>query len=260
MKKTLFRIFLCTLAGAAFASCENGEYLYRDTSSRIWLSSEPHSQGNVTSIADSLRFSFMLLDSDATESTVYFVAHLTGQAADVDREFKLEVVADSSNVSAGDYSIGATVMPAGKFEALVPVTVKRRVAGLDLTDAAGNVTARLVLRVVANENFLTGTDDGFGTATAMNSLCFNVIWCDFLTKPFSYSSFITSAIGPFSQARYKFFIDFTGKTEFTEYDLNSTTRSALQAALRQALAEYNNLADTEGRPHYKDDDGSDLTF
>ena len=259
MKKLLFHIFIFALAGGVFGSCENKEYLYRDISARLYLSSESWVDGPQTLSADSLRFSFRLLDDDQQEATVWFVAHLTGQAADRDREFALEVVADSTNVSQGEYSIGATVLPAGAFEVRVPVIIKRDVAGLDLTDVAGNVTARLMVRVAPNENFLAGPPDYYGALSPMNFQYFTVTWCDYLTRPVSYNRTIEQAIGPFSQARYKFYIDFTGETEF--YDYNDIGRAnALAAALRQALQEYNALADSENRPHYLDDDGTELTF
>ena len=254
MKRSAYHTILLAFAGACFLACENKDYLYRDVSSRISLSSERIRYGNSIIVTDSLRFSFMLLDPEETEETVYFVAHLSGQAAAADREFRLEVVAEQTNVSPSDYTLGATVLPAGKFEVLIPVHVKRNVPGLDLTNWQDNVTARLHLRFVPNENFLAAAQ------TTQRFLEFTVIWCDFLTKPESWSYWIEQAIGPFSQARYKFFVDFTGETEFTRYDANSTTRSALQAALRKALQEYNDLADAEGRPRYKNDDGSDLTF
>jgi hypothetical protein len=240
--KTLHYTFIL-LAALALSGCENEEYLYRDISSRLWLG-ERYSSGNVTYTRDSTTLSFMMLDIETVEDTLYVTANVTGEMATVDRPFVLEVVEAETNVPAAGYTMGATIIPAGSFTGRIPVVVKRNIPGMDLK----TTMARLSLRFVPNDHFLLGAPD---TDT------FKVLWCDYLTTPESWTAYITNYLGPFSQARYKFIIDYADETEFYRYQNNLTMIQALQSYLRKTLAAYNAAHDTP----YMDDDGvTPLTF
>jgi hypothetical protein len=239
MKTPLYAL----LAALLLAGCENEEYLYRDISARLWLG-ETYRSGSLTITRDSTTLSFMMLDLETAEDTLYITANVTGDKADYPRPFLLEIVAGETNAPATAYAIGETVIPAGAFSARVPVVVKREVPGLDLRATM----ARLSTRLLPNEHFLEAVT---GTNT------FKVLWCDYLTKPDSWTYFIDSNLGPFSQARYKFIIDNAGETGFARYQNNITMIQALQSYLRKTLAAYN--AARPGEP-YLDDDETPLTF
>jgi hypothetical protein len=110
----------------------------------------------------------------------------------------------------------------------------------------------VLFRSAANEHFEPGVP---GTST------FTVIWCDFLTRPETWS--FINVVGPFSQARYKFIIDTTGETEFSAYQKGALKARTLLYTLREALAKYNADPSNTGRPEgwpYLDDDGTPLVF
>lgn len=200
-------------------------------------------------LSDSAESTFMLKPATAESDTLYVVANITGKTASTDRSFKLEVVQDSSNVSAADYTLGATIMPANAYSVRIPVIVKKNVPGLDLKKQR----AKLFFRFVPNENFLTGQP---------TRNMFRVFWFDFLARPASWSA-IQSVAGNFSQAKYRFIIDELGVTEFNRYQSNINLQLALQATLRKALKDYNDNPANAGRPEgwpYLNDDGNPLTF
>jgi hypothetical protein len=233
---------IIALFGLSLSGCENGEYLYQDISSRIWLG-ETYRSGNLIITRDSTTLSFMMLDIAIEENTLYVTANVTGQKASVDRPFILEVVPEETNVSSDSYTIGATVIPADSFIVRVPVIVKKNLTGLNLR----NTMARLTLRFVPNENFLNAVP---------NTDTFRVLWCDFLTQPDSWSYNIAQSLGAFSQARYKFIIDYAQETEFYRYQSNPMALQALQSYLRKTLAEYN----ASHADPYLNDNGEPLTF
>ncbi|MDR3246113.1 MAG: DUF4843 domain-containing protein [Prevotellaceae bacterium] len=222
--------------------CENEEYLYRDISSRIWLGETYHS-GNLIITRDSTTSSFMMFDVAVETDTLFVTANVTGQKTDFDRPFLLEIVPEETNVPSGAYTIAPTIIPANSFTGKIPVIVNKNIPGLNLrTDMA-----RLTLRFVPNENFLYAVP---------NTDIFKLLWCDFLTKPDSWSYNITQSLGEFSQARYKFIIDYAKETEFYRYQSNPMALQALQSYLRKTLAEYNLAHDKQ----YMDDNELPLTF
>lgn len=241
----IFALWFCFTLGG----CENKEYLYCDESSRIWLGLYD-TIGNLIYFRDSVQFSFMLSDNGLAEDTLYIMAHVTGLSAAQDRPFRLEVIEEETNVSDSYYRLGDPVVPANALEAAVPVIVSKNIPGLNLREES----ARVAFRFVPNEYFLAGEYD---------LTYFKVVWCNFLTIPDTWTYWITSHLGPFSQARYKFIIDHTGIMDFSRYEFNSGATTALVAKLREYLAGYNadpaNRDREEGWP-YKDDDGSDLKF
>jgi hypothetical protein len=226
------------------AGCENDDYLYKDVP-RIYLSGDA-AQG---ATADSLFFSFRLYDFETSQYDLHVVANIMGGASSEERGFTLEVVDSLTNVPASAYSVGNTAMPAGAFQQVVKVTVNRTVAGMDLAQE----NARLTFRVVPNDHFQAGE-------MAMST--YSLVWCDYLIRPESWTA-INYYIGPFSQARYKFILDYTGYSDFTEFTGNYNKILWLQGILLKHLEEYNadpaNADRPEGWP-YANDNGEPLRF
>ena len=224
------------LALLVAASCENDPKYFDDAPS-LWLS------------GDGL-YSFMFYDYSVVSHELSLVAHVAGHATSSDRTFKLEVVDEFTNVSPSDYTVGDLIVPKGELRGVIPVTVKRAVSGIDITDATTG-GAQLTFRVVENENFKVGAEE---------LKIFTLRWCDYLVQPDSWGN-ISWYIGPFSQARYKFIIDFTGLTSFEEFDGNLNMVFWLQATCVKLLNEYNadpaNEGRTEGWP-YLNDNGEPL--
>jgi hypothetical protein len=237
MKTTV--MILIALLGL-LAGCENKENFYSDIP-RVWVG-----EGTVQARLDSVVHSFKMIDATLQADTLYIPLHVMGNSAPVDRPVTVEVVTETSNAPAPAYTIEEASIPANAFHGQIPVVIQRTAPGLDLTSES----ARLALRLVANEHFETGIP---GTST------YTVIWCDFLAQPATWSAI--AVVGPFSQARYKFIIDVTGETEFGAY--RAFRARTLLYTLREALAGYNADPANAGRPEgwpYRDDDGTPLVF
>lgn len=225
-------------------SCENDPYLYQGNA-LIWLSGDD-AQSATT---DSVVYSFMLEEYTVTKYDLHVQAHLTGNAVDYDRHFRLEVVDSLTNVPASAYVIGETVLAAGANVATVNVTVSREVDGLDLE----NENAYLTLQVVDSDELLAGAEE---------FRQYKLVWCDYLTEPSSWS-YIASDIGPFTKARYKFIIDNFGYTDFEEFNGQYNMIFSLQAMCIEALEEYNSNPENAGRVEgwpYLNDNGEPLEF
>lgn len=231
---------LVFMAACFLVACENDDYLYQGTDA-IWLSGD--TQQNATT--DSVLFSFKA-NGSMTETTLNLIVTLTGKVSDKDRTFKLEVINEETNVSSSDYEIGSTIMPAGKRTVIVPIKVKRTVSGLDLTKQAAKLTLSA-----------GSTDDLIAGVTERNK--YSLLWCDYLTKPDWWTRSIDYYIGPFSQARYQFIIDFANLTSVYPDDYSWVM--GFQSKLINLLNEYNSNPANAGRPEgwpYKNDNGQPL--
>lgn len=237
-------ILIIALAATLATACENDPYLY-SSADKVYLSGDE----NQGATDDSTFFSFRLYGDDVTEYTLNVKADLLGKAADHDRQVDVMVVDSLTNVPSSAYEIGDAVIKAGEVSATIPVRVKRSVSGLDLSKQ----NAKLTLRAVPNSNFEEGVAD---------KLNYSLVWCDYLVRPSSWS-IINYYIGNFSQARFKFIIDYTGYTSFEEFENDYPKILSLQALLKRLLEEYNanpaNASNPAGWP-YLDDDGTPLSF
>lgn len=246
MKKII--IMLSLVAGMVLQGCQNKEYLYQDVSARIWLGWRDTAGANLFT-RDSSVLSFLLLPAEQETDTLYVFANVTGTTAPKDRPFKLEVDPAGTNVQPADYTIGEAVIPANSFSGKVPVTVKKNVTGIDTRKER----AVLKLRLMPNEHFLRSVA---GTDT------FRVVWFNFLPRPESWSA-VEGVLGVFTQAKYKFIIDFFGESDFEKYRGNINMALGLQSALRGLLQNYNANPANQGRPEgwpYLNDDGTPLSF
>ena len=245
MKKELIYYFCAiVITMLSMASCENDPFLYQ-TNDSVWLSGDPDQRAT----SDSLVYSFRLNGKEQQEADLNLIINLTGEASSVDRSFKLEVVENETNVSSNCYEIGTTVLPAGAIKVKVPVKVKRNITDVDLK----HENARLTLRAVNSDELQIGI-------TERNK--YTLVWCDYLIQPETWNRTIRNYIGPFSQARYQFIIDFTGLTEF-EYCEDDNWVMGFQARLIRLLNEYNSNPANANRPEgwpYLNDNGRPLQF
>ncbi len=225
-------------------SCENDEFFYQDTD-KIWLSGDPAQQAT----RDSTLVTFALEDKSVTTLDVNIVANLTGAMSDHDRTFKLVVVDSMTNVSPDAYELGTCVMPANQYKVTVPVKVKRSVNGIDLKKKFAKVTF-----CVKEDTELTPSVD--------DRLTYSIVWCDYLIQPESWSV-ISYYLGSFTQARYRFIIDQTGMTDFSEYNGNYSWIIGFQSLMIRLLQDWNNdpaNANSEYGWPYLNDDGQPLKY
>ena len=250
MKTQIYIYSFLALIVVMFTACDENDFSYQDTSSRLRLTSEKVMTTHLTTGApietrsDSVLFSLRMLSAEATEGIVRFEAILIGSPEPRDRTFKLEVVEEGTNVPSSVYElVEPLIMPANADYSTVSVKVKRTVPGLNLTDPA--IKACVRFRVAPNENFLTHEDN----------TAFTVMWNDCLAKPASWTSSIDMYLGQFNQSLYRFYIEVTGETELTKFGAALVSALTLRTILREKLADYNAQADLDGRPHWKADDG-----
>lgn len=236
---------LVLVAACIVTSCENDEYLYKAPLDSIWLTGDASQQAKT----DSVLYSFKVYSADVKETVLNLIVRLTGKAADHDRKFNLTVVDEETNVSPNDYEIGETVLPAGAYSIVVPVKVRRNVSGFDLAKKS----AKLTLSVAPSEELGVSITD---------RKKYSLVWCDYLIRPASWS-YIEDYIGPFSQARYKFIIDFTSYTVFDDFSNDYNKILGFQGLLIKLLDKYNqdpaNKNREEGWP-YLNDNGDPLRF
>ena len=195
------KIFKYVILGAILMTlfaCENEKNTFSDNPS-IYIGGDK--EQNAT--ADSVIFSFKKYDDAVQSYDLNLMVYVTGVVSDRARTFVLEVLEDGTNVSSNDYTLGDMEIPAGAYYATLPVTVKRKVEGMDLSEQVASLT----VRVKANENFEEGPEE---------NAVYKFVWCDYLIQPAWWQSGFTNVAGPFTQARYKFILDYYGDVDLFE--------------------------------------------
>ena len=180
------KIFKYVILGAILMTlfaCENEKNTFSDNPS-IYIGGDK--EQNAT--ADSVIFSFKKYDDAVQSYDLNLMVYVTGVVSDRARTFVLEVLEDGTNVSSNDYTLGDMEIPAGAYYATLPVTVKRKVEGMDLSEQVASLT----VRVKANENFEEGPEE---------NAVYKFVWCDYLIQPAWWQSGFTNVAGPFTQAR-----------------------------------------------------------
>ena len=128
--------------------------------------------------------------------------------------------------------------------------MKRKVEGIDLAEQVASLT----VRVKANENFEEGPEE---------YAVYKFVWCDYLIQPAWWQVGFTNVAGPFTQARYKFILDYYGDVDLFElgmidpntgYSDDGNKLYAFIAELIDLLNEYNATHDEP----YMNDNGDPL--
>lgn len=196
-----------------------------------------------TSAQDSIVFSFAEFDLTTTEGEIMMNVLISGEVAKTDREFKVEVVDSLSAVNKDEYSIPTGLkIPAGQTKSVFYVKIKR-------TPRLVNEYAKIVLRVVPNENFEPGpkTPVNYIIASNLNPWVINygptfkLLWTDVLTKPPSWDVGgvgMNGYVGIWSKVKHKLIIDATGIRNFSA--LSNAQKYQLQSVAAIYLNNYNN--------------------
>jgi hypothetical protein len=158
---------------------------------------------------DSATSSFAIKSNTLIIDTVKVSVRIMGVATTTDRVVKLAPVAASSTAVQGThYELLPYVIKAGTYNADLPVVIKR-------TADMKTQEFRLVLELQQTADFNPGVPNSPVAGNfAGASLQYLIKMNDFLTKPSNWDSQLTSYFGTFSQIKFKFIIDNTGKTEF----------------------------------------------
>lgn len=235
-KKYSLYIFLLAMMAAGMASCKKSELKSFDEPTMVHFYKDLSDP-----FRDSSVFSFAIFSPDHMYDTVKLPVRIAGTPASKDRQVKLQAVADSSNALAGtDYVIDKAMVRAGKFTDTVYVVVKR-------TPEMKTMEKRLLLEIVASDDLLPGVynspvgsgNNVYSGASVRKLVKIN----DFLTKPGNWDNMLVYFFGSYSQRKYKFIIEVTGRAQFPvgggPNDISYGEISAIQIFLRQALLDYN---------------------
>lgn len=153
MKRTI--IFLSLLAAIALPACQRDIQGLDDQKAYIYFNMMKirlYQGQTLYSNVDSLYYSFALDEPSVTTAEIKVPVNIIGVAADRDREYKVEVVADKTTASDDDWdkgSIATTVIRAGQLGDTLAVRVKR-------TEATKTQWKQIVLRVAASDDFQVG--------------------------------------------------------------------------------------------------------
>lgn len=204
MKQPFIKSFSVLALIALVASCEKSELTRYDQDDMIYVYKEAYNTKK-----DSTIYSFAIKSNDLLVDTVKVAVRIMGTAKDVDREVKLAPVTESTDAIEGThYTFLPYIIPAGAFSADLPVVIKR-------TPDMKTQTFTLLLQVVESADFKPGVPSSPVTGNfAGASLQYLIRMNDYLTKPSNWDTQLVSVFGTYSQVKYKFVIDVTGKTEF----------------------------------------------
>lgn len=185
---------------------------------------------------DSTTYSFATKANGLQTDTVKVPLRIMGNAREKDRTVAIQTVADSTTATSQQFTILPTIVKAGSFTTDIPVLVNR-------TPDMKTKEVRILLAIVASADFLPGVPNTTATTgRAGGATQYLIKINDFLTKPSNWESVLSTYFGAYSQVKYKFMIDVTGRTEFpiTGQDAISPSQFLFYKKLcREALETYN---------------------
>ena len=222
MKQISHKI-LALIVSVLFASCAKDERLMYNEAPAVYFNKA--GQGD----ADSVDYTFGMAPESMKEDSVFLWVKIIGVAEDRDREFNLRVVEGATAKEGYHYKIGRTVIPAGAYEARIPVYVYRKAGLKDST-----VTATFEL--LESADFKLGfPDKGFNSK--YDRLHYKLSITDKLLKPGNWETVWQSFFGSYSLVKFQFLIQATGVTNWNAYPFPQNSRFMVQQA-KLALLEY----------------------
>lgn len=185
---------------------------------------------------DSITYSFAIKANSLMTDTIKVPLRIMGNARNKDRTVAIQTVADSTTATTRQYTILPTIVKAGSFTTDIPVLVTR-------TPDMKTREVRILLAIVASADFLPGVRNTTATTSGAGGITQYLVKVnDHLTKPSNWESLLSAYFGAYSQVKYKFVIDVTGRTEFpiTGQDMVSPSQFLFYKKLcREALETYN---------------------
>ncbi|WP_126246246.1 DUF4843 domain-containing protein [Chitinophaga rhizosphaerae] len=246
MKRTFQ--YTCLLLAAAFSlgACEKSGLVEYSLPDMVYFYKDASSDAR-----DSLSYSFAIRSATLEYDTIRIPVQIMGTARDYDRVVTWGTVDSLTTAVAGtDYEVLPSKVPAGAYTAEVPVKVLR--------NAAQKTTeVRLWLEIRESKDFRPGIEDSRGSSWSHPGAGrrFLVKINDFLTKPNNWDSWLKYFFGTYSQVKYAFIIQATGRAEFPWGSANGLPYGQFQyfqTVCRNALetyeAEHGTLMDEFGNP------------
>ncbi|MEG2341107.1 MAG: DUF4843 domain-containing protein [Odoribacter sp.] len=222
MKYTIYSIGMLLVALTLF-SCEKNETYDYVGGNQVHFEKD----------RDSSVYSFAIQSSNVNEDIKLIPLGVSGLAAKVDREIKIEVVREQGTAKEGENSasgahfhLGKTILKAGEIQTNIPVIVFRQ---SDIKEKEVFV----LLRIVTDENFAGGMGDGF----LIHKLKINNI----LTKPDNWDTYIRPYFGDYGPVKYQFVIDELERYDFRDSGDDPVSKAEMvyyRDKLRTALVEF----------------------
>jgi hypothetical protein len=185
---------------------------------------------------DSATYSFAIKQNSLMTDTILVPLRIMGNARDKDRTVAIQTIPGSTTATSKQYTILPTIVKAGLFTTDIPVLVNR-------TPEMKIREVRILLAITASADFLPGVPNTTATTSRPGGATQYLIKInDFLTEPSNWESLLSTYFGAYSQVKYKFIIDVTGRTEFpiTGQDMVSPSQFLFYKKLcREALETYN---------------------
>jgi hypothetical protein len=242
MKTLSIHILYSTLLLLAFAGCKKSEKLMYREDPRVYFS-------KYATNPDSVIYSFAIQPDNRMSDTVYLTMRIMGTATDYDREIGLAIADTSTAVRGYHFDLGDLVMPANQYETRIPVVLYRKPG---LKDSLVTID----FTVVESKDFKPGYDDIPSTIYKKTRLQYKVVLNDYLLKPTRWDCCLASYLGTYSEVKFRFVIQTTGKTDWD--DALGTTpgiMSYVSQAVRLALYEYEQV-----NGPLIDENGEQVTF
>lgn len=221
MKKIL-TIVAVAVAGA-LAGCEKDRIAHYGETEYIYFS---------RASAQVLEYSFAF-NPNAKRDTLPLVVRLIGKPVDQDRTIGLEVDAEHTTAQPDDYTLPTSVrLRAGRVIDTIALVLHH-------SDRLMEQKYTLRLRLVENEHFELGP-----TTNAY----LDVLFSDIIARPSWWTTTVANNfLGPYSDAKYRLFIEATGVADMS--DLSENEQRAYAIIFRDFLA-----SGRENGNEYKDDE------
>ncbi|MEC3878237.1 DUF4843 domain-containing protein [Parapedobacter sp. 10938] len=223
MKAMKYKLFFLAIP-MLISGCSEDDRLLFDQTTSVYFNN-----------SDSLEYTFAFEPEAVSSDTIYLDFRITGMAVDVDREIGIETDSLTTAKAGYHFDIVNPVIPAGTYEASVPVVLYRRPGLVDSV-----VTA--YLRIVDSPDLLAGYDDAAWSWPVLRAKYsrrrFKFTVTDQLNKPAIWDSFWMSFFGDYSRVKLRFLAQATGYTNWNAGVYLPQDRNFMIQAARYALYEY----------------------
>jgi hypothetical protein len=197
-----FRYFGLFISIALLTCCAKDTPRFADGEAGVYIN-----KGIMASYKDSITYSFAVKPDALMQDTVFLPVRISGLAVKRDRQVPMVAVKDSTTAIAGEhYELPACLIRTDSFNTQYAVIVKRR------PDLKGK-EVRLLLQISTSTDFplnITRLADGYNPF-------YLVRLNDKLTKPDKWESpgsWLQTFFGNYSETKFKFIIQVTGKSNW----------------------------------------------
>jgi len=200
------------MAIIALASCSKDDALLYSEAPSVYVYNTP----------DSTDYTFATSAVSKLTDTIRIEFRIIGKSSSADRTIQLEPKAGATAKAGYHYKIGTAVIKANEFSTIVPVYLFRK-AGLK------DSTVKVSFQVKENADFKLGYAD---------KLDYRLSITDILSKPTIWDGAWAPYFGTYSEIKFRFLLEATGRTNWNSYPFPADSRYISQRA-KNALLIYN---------------------